>query len=299
MSDYNRIPHDFTPGSKTITIYGDVGAVNIQDFGATAVDISDMPTLLHLDCAGNDLGTLDVSGSTGLRYLDCSNCNLTEMNIDGCLALRVLNCYRNRLTGLDLSDREQLTALDCSFNPLGEIVSGQGLDLGGAHYLRILQCVNNGLDQLDLNGNNGLEILVCGNTWAGSPEWENMENDLRDLPFHHFGGSLYLADFSGNNNMYLFSFSSPLDEMPLPEYAIVAKRQLVGFYWPKPDPEHPEYNVPEPPAGWIVWDEEGDPLHQPIFKSEYESALNGPGYDGNYGGGWPVPALYDRLWYMY
>ncbi len=169
---------DYTAGSTTMTIYGDIIGFDCGDNKAkvTALDPSHNTQLTELDCDGNNLSSLDVSKNTQLTWLNCSSNQLTSLDVTHNTQLKVLycyentlnsldvshntqltylECYSNTLTSLDLSNNTQLTELDCSDNPLGS------LDVSHNTQLKVLFCYENTLNSLDVSKNTQLNTLYC------------------------------------------------------------------------------------------------------------------------------------------
>ena len=67
-------------------------------------------------------GTLRVTDLASLIYLNCSDNSLTELDVSGCINLNFLGCSENSLTELDVSDLANLQQLYCSDNDLTKLV---------------------------------------------------------------------------------------------------------------------------------------------------------------------------------
>ena len=117
---------NYTAGSTTMTIYGDITRFDCSGNGAnlTAIDPSHNTQLTELWCQNNTLNSLDVSGCTQLTKLSCQNNNLTTLDVSKNTQLTKLSCRNNNLTTLDVSKNTKLTTLYCHGNNL----STQALD---------------------------------------------------------------------------------------------------------------------------------------------------------------------------
>ena len=104
--------------SRTITITGEnITRMNLSDNQISRLDVSEISTLVHLLCYGNNLeGLLDLSGNILLQTLLCHDNLLTGLNVSSCVDLRILNCGANMITNLVMTNNTVLEYLDCSFN---------------------------------------------------------------------------------------------------------------------------------------------------------------------------------------
>ena len=133
---------DYTAGSTTMTVYGDI---------------------IGFDCNGNgaNLTDIDVSNNTQLKELYCSNNNLSSLDVSGCTQLTVLSCFNNRLSNLDVSQNTQLEQLWCDNNNLSS------LDVSKNTKLTELRCSENRFSSLDVSKNTKLWFLYCyGNNYS-------------------------------------------------------------------------------------------------------------------------------------
>ena len=117
---------NYTAGSTTMTVYGDIISFDCSDniTKVTAIDVSHNTQLKELWCQNNTLNRLDVSGCTQLTNLSCQNNNLTTLDVSKNTQLTKLSCRKNNLTTLDVSKNTKLTTLYCHGNNL----STQALD---------------------------------------------------------------------------------------------------------------------------------------------------------------------------
>ena len=109
---------DYTAGSTTMTVYGDLTGFSCPSNGTklTAIDLSQNTQLTKLVCSNNRLTSLDVSKNTQLKWLDCYLNNLGSLDVSHNTQLTYLNCFSNLLSSLDVSQNTQLTELYCYDN---------------------------------------------------------------------------------------------------------------------------------------------------------------------------------------
>ena len=138
---------NYTAGSTTMTVYGDIIGLDCSSNGAnlTALDPSHNTQLEWLYCYNNSLNSLNVSKNTQLTSLDCSSNPLSSLDVSKNTQLTKLICSNNRLTSLDVSKNTQLTSLDCSSNPLSS------LDVSNNTQLTMLYCYDNQLSTAALD----------------------------------------------------------------------------------------------------------------------------------------------------
>ena len=169
---------NYTAGSTTMTVYGDLTGFNCgRNYGdLTAIDVSHNTQLTELSCPYNQLTSLDVSNNTQLTELYCYNNKLTTLDVSKNTQLNILNCSSNTLRSLDVSQNTQLTYLDCSDNKLSSLDVSQNTQLMGLHcsydslttlnvsqntQLTYLNCSFNQLTTLDISRNTKLTVLCC------------------------------------------------------------------------------------------------------------------------------------------
>ena len=97
---------DYTAGSTTMTVYGDIIGFDCQRNGVnlTAIDPSHNTQLTVLNCRNNSLNSLDISQNTQLTELDCSSNQLSSLDISHNTQLTKLYCYDNNFTTATLDD---------------------------------------------------------------------------------------------------------------------------------------------------------------------------------------------------
>lgn len=164
----------------------------------TELDLSGCPSLLSLDCSGNNLTELTISGYDFLQYLYCFDNNLTTLDVSGCSALLELYCYNNQLTNLDVKDCSSLTYLNCTKNPI------DSLNASGLSFLEALYFSNDSLIKLDVSGCSSLSRLDC----AG--KYHALDNKLIDKVY----GKLSSLNVKGCTGLqYLDCRYNPLDSL--------------------------------------------------------------------------------------
>lgn len=95
---------------------------NAVDLGTVkALDLSQCPKLVYLDCASKDLVSIDLSQCADLEQLYCFGNKLTSIDVSHCVALYDFWCNENLLTTLDVSKCPELTTLNCYDNQLSAL----------------------------------------------------------------------------------------------------------------------------------------------------------------------------------
>ncbi|MCL2137152.1 MAG: hypothetical protein FWH40_06495 [Coriobacteriia bacterium] len=193
-----------------IEYFTSLEALHVTGNNLSALNVSDNPHLLVLNCQynhlqrltvdkaseltelrcySNELGFIDLSQNTELAILIVSINNLTGLDVSNNTSLVDLQCSQNLITSLDLSNNPNLEYLECWDNPLGS------LDLSNNTELLYLVSGNNGLNELDLTANTKLVFLEC---WENSLESIDLRSNP-DLTYLHCGGNLINAiDLSHN-----------------------------------------------------------------------------------------------------
>ena len=207
VQDEGEAYKDFTFGSvsfnlvdKTVSIYGNVLRLILDNNPLTAIDVSRNPALKSLFCSNTQLTSLDLTKNVNLIELVCDNNELTSLDLSKNLELIRLKCDRNKLKSLDLSNNLKLTEAHCHYNQLTSLKLGKGLetlycynnqltslDLTNNLVLKTLVCMNNKITQLDLKRNKYLEILNCANNqiqaldFSRNPYFKNLICDLNHI----------------------------------------------------------------------------------------------------------------------
>jgi hypothetical protein len=184
------------------------------DMAFPKVDVSHCPSLVGLNCSGNELTTLDLSNNLVLTWLNCSGNQLSALDLSKNTALTTLDCCRNQLTTLDLSKNTGLTKLECSCNQL------TALDLSKNTGLTEMDCGGNQLTVLDLSKNTGLTDLDCSSNLltaldlsknTGLTVLECNDNQLTVLDISHNTGLTELK--CCNNQLTVISTNTGLTDL--------------------------------------------------------------------------------------
>lgn len=233
---------------STVTIYGDVDALNLESFGeygemmgvwnnkVSSIDLTNNDLLIALNLYMNLIKTLDVTNQTGLQELDCSYCELTELDVTKNTKLLSLQCYGNELTTLDLSKLPELlelnarvnklTGVDFTNNPKLQVVNVTNNELSTidvAHLTDLvsLEAAGNKLTTLDVSKNTQLQVLGVGNNKLTELNLDN-NTALRSLSFND--NSIQILDLSkltelrqincGGNNMTACDLNQFYKDLP-------------------------------------------------------------------------------------
>lgn len=233
---------------STVTIYGDVDALNLESFGeygemmgiwnnkVSSIDLTNNDLLIALNLYMNPIKTLDVTNQTGLQELDCSYCELTELDVTKNTKLLSLQCYGNELTTLDLSKLPELlelnarvnklTGVDFTNNPKLQVVNVTNNELSTidvAHLTDLvsLEAAGNKLTTLDVSKNTQLQVLGVGNNKLTELNLDN-NTALRSLLFND--NSIQILDLSkltelrqidcGGNNMTACDLNQFYKDLP-------------------------------------------------------------------------------------
>lgn len=233
---------------STVTIYGDVDALNLESFGeygemmgiwnnkVSSIDLTNNDLLIALNLYMNPIKTLDVTNQTGLQELDCSYCELTELDVTKNTKLLSLQCYGNELTTLDLSKLPELlelnarvnklTGVDFTNNPKLQVVNVTNNELSTidvAHLTDLvsLEAAGNKLTTLDVSKNTQLLVLGVGNNKLTELNLDN-NKALRSLLFND--NSIQILDLSkltelrqidcGGNNMTACDLNQFYKDLP-------------------------------------------------------------------------------------
>lgn len=233
---------------STVTIYGDVDALNLESFGeygemmgiwnnkVSSIDLTNNDLLIALNLYMNPIKTLDVTNQTNLQELDCSYCELTELDVTKNTKLLSLQCYGNELTTLDLSKLPELlelnarvnklTGVDFTNNPKLQVVNVTNNELSTidvAHLTDLvsLEAAGNKLTTLDVSKNTQLQVLGVGNNKFTELNLDN-NKALRSLSFND--NSIQILDLSkltelrqidcGGNNMTACDLNQFYKDLP-------------------------------------------------------------------------------------
>ena len=233
---------------STVTIYGDVDALNLESFGeygemmgvwnnkVSSIDLTNNDQLIALNLYMNPIKTLNVTNQTGLQELDCSYCELTELDVTKNTELRSLQCFGNELTTLDLSKLPELlemnarvnklTSIDFTNNPKLQLVNVTNNELSAIDVTNLTDLVSfevagNKLTTLDISKNTQLQELGVGNNKLTELNLDN-NKALRSLSFN--GNSIQILDLSkltelrqidcGGNNMTACDLNQFYKDLP-------------------------------------------------------------------------------------
>ena len=233
---------------STVTIYGDVDALNLESFGeygemigvwnnkVSSIDLTNNELLKVLKLYMNPIKTLNVTNQTGLQELDCSYCDLTELDVTKNTELRSLQCYGNELTTLDLSKLPELlemnarvnklTSIDFTNNPKLQLVNMTNNELSAIDVTKLTDLVSfevagNKLTTLDVSKNTQLQVLDAGNNKLTDLNLDN-NTALRSLSFND--NSIQILDLSkltelrqincGGNNMTACDLNQFYKDLP-------------------------------------------------------------------------------------
>ena len=233
---------------STVTIYGDVDALNLESFGeygemmgawnnkVSSIDLTNNDLLIALKLYMNPIKTLNVTNQTGLQELDCSYCDLTELDVTKNTELRSLQCYGNELTTLDLSKLPELlemnarvnklTSIDFTNNPKLQLVNMTNNELSAIDVTKLTDLVSfevagNKLTTLDVSKNTQLQVLDAGNNKLTDLNLDN-NTALRSLSFND--NSILILDLSkltelrqincGGNNMTACDLNQFYKDLP-------------------------------------------------------------------------------------
>ena len=233
---------------STVTIYGDVDALNLESFGeygemmgiwnnkVSSIDLTNNDLLIALNLYMNPIKTLDVTNQTGLQELDCSYCELTELDVTKNTKLLSLQCYGNELTTLDLSKLPELLELNARVNKLTgvdftnnpklqalNVTNNELSTIDVAHLTDLvsLEAAGNKLTTLDVSKNTQLQVLGVGNNKLTELNLDN-NKALRSLLFND--NSIQILDLSkltelrqidcGGNNMTACDLNQFYKDLP-------------------------------------------------------------------------------------
>lgn len=170
---------DGTAASTTVTIYGDVSALDASGFG----DVAEWFGLWD-----NHIEAVDLTNAPDLKFLSLYWNPITSIDLSTLPSLEVLNLSYTALTSLDLSanpDIMWLEAYSDGGNSEG-IDQLSSIDLTGMPYLQVLDLKGNALTSIDLSENPRLR-------------WADLNgNDLTDIDLSN-NAELIELNVSRNN----------------------------------------------------------------------------------------------------
>lgn len=137
---------DGTAAGTTVTIYGDLAAVDMSGFGDVAADFG---------LWDNAISAVDLSNADGLRYLNLYWNPVESIDLSGCPDLEILNVSYTAMTSLDLSPVTGLLWLSAYSDSWdeGAIRALTSLDISMLPKLQYIDVKNNKLTAIDLSSN--------------------------------------------------------------------------------------------------------------------------------------------------
>lgn len=195
----NRI--DGTAAGTTVTIYGDLAAVDLSGFGDVAADFG---------LWDNAISAIDLSNAESLRLLNVYWNPVKSIDLSGCPELQILNVSHTAMTELDLSPVPGLLWLSAYSDGFEseEIMPLSTLDVTMLPRLQYIDAKNNKLTAIDLSHNPMLRWAnFNGNKLAsidlsGCPELIELDLSRNELTALDVTGLTKLTDLSvGDNNL--------------------------------------------------------------------------------------------------
>ena len=169
---------DGTAAGSTVTVYGDITALDLSCYGdvgeelfglpnnhVSAINTAECPGLKLLNFYWNPVKSIDLSANPGLEVLDASYSAVKTLDISANPALVRLTAYANsdesgdsfaRIDAIDIANHTALRYVDLHNQNLS------ALDLTGTPALTTLLVTNNRLTALDVTGNPALTTLRAG-----------------------------------------------------------------------------------------------------------------------------------------
>ncbi|MDE7438409.1 MAG: T9SS type A sorting domain-containing protein [Muribaculaceae bacterium] len=167
-------------GDGTITIYGDVEAIDLSGFGEYG---------LAMGLWDNQVSSVNFENAPEMKYINLYWNPVTELNLAGAESLEVLNIGYTAIKNLDLSNCPNLMWLDAHSDGFGDEPGITMLSEIDLTKLPILQYV-------DLRGNEISKIDLTQNSYL---RWANLNNnELSSIDVTH-NPLLQELNVSGNN----------------------------------------------------------------------------------------------------
>jgi Leucine-rich repeat (LRR) protein len=224
---------DGSAAGSTVTIYGDIAALDAAGYGdaaeyfglwdnkITAVDISACPGLKYLSLYWNPIKSIDLSTATDLEVLDVAYTDLKSLDVSKCPNLVWLEAYSDgfgddgisQLTAIDVSANKYLqyldvkgnliTSLNVKNNPyLYWLFAGNNkissIDLSNCPDMEILRIQNNKLTSLDLTKN---PLLIEVNAEGNSLSSINLKNNTLLSELSLANNDIHSLDLSANTQL--------------------------------------------------------------------------------------------------
>lgn len=210
---------DGSAAGSTITIYGEIAALDLSGYGdvaadfglwdnaITSIDLTNADNLQYLNLYWNPLESIDLSGAPNLLVLDVSYTNLKELDLSGATGLKWLDAYSDgwgedgisMLKSIDVTGLPLLQHLDVHSNEL------TSLDLSKNPYLWYLKASGNELTSIDLSKNPALETVELQNNKLTTIDVSNLK-ELLTLSVS--GNELTSLDVKNNTLLDALSFDN-------------------------------------------------------------------------------------------
>ncbi len=267
---------DGKSAGNTVTIYGDIAAIDISCYGEigeelfglpnnriSAIDVAECPELKYINLYWNPVKTIDLSANPELIFFDGSYTAISSIDLSHNDKLTWLALYANgdelgdlfsQISSIDLSalpqlqyvnlKNQNLTSIDVTHNTLIEklLLTNNHLsaiDLSKNTALQVLDLSRNNMSEIDLIGNSALvELSLDGNNLTSI--------DLNETPV--------LQNLSvANNNIHVLDVSmlSDLNRLSINGNGMTAE-ELNDVYYLLPerkpqasdnDPNSVKYNL--------------------------------------------------------
>ncbi len=125
---------------ETLKVYGDaVLLYPIMTF-INGIDVTNLPNLVELNIALNDITDLDLSKNSKLETLSCEGNLLKSLDFSGCPAIDYVNCYGNQIKGSDM------TAMVNSLPTRSAEATGQLIVFDGSYAYEGNECLSSDVE---------------------------------------------------------------------------------------------------------------------------------------------------------
>lgn len=249
-------------GNGTVTIYGDLAAVDLSGFGeyglamglwdnqVKSVDLTNAPDLKYLNVYWNPVKELNLSGAEGLEVLNVGYTAVKDLSLDNCPNLMYLDAH-----GDGFGDEEEgmalLSSIDVTKLPILQYLNVKGneltsIDLSQNPYLTWLYVTNNDLTSLDVTANTNLEELEAGHNQLTSID---LSKNSKLVSLSLSGNKLTTLDLSNNPVLgYLYIEDNDIHALDLSKQAVMRRIAINGngmtadelndFYYLLPQRQH-------------------------------------------------------------
>lgn len=215
---------DGTAAGTTVTIYGDLAALDLSGFGDVAADFG---------LWDNAISAIDLSNAGSLRMLNVYWNPVKSIDLSGCPELQILNVSHTAMTGLDLSPTPGLLWLSAYSDGFEseEIMPLSTLDVTMLPRLQYIDVKNNKLQSVDLSHNpllrwanfNGNQLASID--LSGCPELLELDLSRNELTAIDVTALTKLVDLSvADNNLTSIDVSknTALESLMVSDNAIKA-----------------------------------------------------------------------------